>query len=68
MTAMMHFLTLVLATVVAAGAAVLLDWLLLRAICCLMEPARRRPLQARAGKNDLVRGTVGLVRAYGVQR
>jgi hypothetical protein len=68
MTAMMHFATLVMATLVAVGAAVLLDWLLLRAIFRLMAPAAQRPVKARVAQIDLARGTAQLVRAYGAQR
>jgi|HubBroStandDraft_3_1064219.scaffolds.fasta_scaffold504386_1 hypothetical protein len=68
MTAMMHFATLVMATLLAVGAAVLLDWLLLRAIFRLMAPAAQRPVKIRVAQIDLARGTAQLVRAYGAQR
>jgi hypothetical protein len=68
MTAMMNFATLVMATLLAAGAAALLDWMLLRAMFRLMEPASRRPVKARSQASELVRGTAQLVRAYEAQR
>jgi len=68
MTAMMHFATLAMATLLATGAAVLLDWLLLRAIFRLMAPVAQRPVKVRGVQIDLARGTAQLVRAYGVQR
>jgi hypothetical protein len=39
MIAMIHFATLVIATLVAAAAAMSLNWLLLRAAFVLMQPA-----------------------------
>jgi hypothetical protein len=68
MTAMMHFATLVLATLLATGAALLLDWLLLRAMFRLMAPAAREPRRVRSVPGELVRGTALLARAYGAQR
>jgi hypothetical protein len=68
MTAIMHFATLAMATLLATGAAVLLDWLLLRAIFRLMAPAAQRPVRVRSAQIDLARGTAQLVRAYGAQR
>jgi hypothetical protein len=68
MTAMMSFATLAIATLLAAGAAVLLDWLLLRAVFHLMPPAAARPSRVPSGQVALVHGTVRLVRAYSAQR
>lgn len=39
MTAILHFTTLVITTLFAAGAAALVNWLLLRATFQLMRPA-----------------------------
>jgi hypothetical protein len=68
MTSMMHFATLVIATLLATGAAVLLDWLLLRAMFRLMAPAARQSRRVRSAQSEPVRGTAQLVRAYGAQR
>jgi len=73
MMAMMSFATLVIATLLATGLAVLLDWLMLRAAFHLMQPAARgpvmqpaaqRPVKARSEQGELVRGTAQLVRAF----
>jgi hypothetical protein len=61
MIAMLHFATLVIATMFAVLAAVLLHWLLLRATFHLMRPATARRTASRA---DLVRGTVQLARVF----
>jgi hypothetical protein len=68
MTAMMRFATLAVATLLATGAAVLLDWLLLRAIFHVMASAARQPVKVHGAQIDLARGTAQLVRAYGAQR
>jgi hypothetical protein len=65
MIAMLHFATLVIATMFAVLAAVLLHWLLLRATFHLMRPATARQTASRA---DLVRGTVPLARAFAPHR
>lgn len=65
MIAMLHFATLVIATMFAAAAAVGSQWLLLRATFLLMRPAtaRRVPMHT-----ELVRGTAQLARAFSVNR
>ena len=80
MIAIAHFAGLVLTTLFAAAAAVLLDWLLLRAMFQLMRPAtasnaQRGPLQKAASATastkqttfgaELVQGTRELVRHLG---
>ena len=70
MAAMLSFATLVVATLLATGAAVLLDWLMLRAAFHLMQPRRQRASQRAVvwgGRPELVRGTVQVARAYGMQ-
>lgn len=77
MMAMMSLATLVIATLLATGVAVLLDWVMLRVAFRLMQPARqvstpprqavaRRPAPREQG--ELVRGTVQLARAFSGQR
>jgi hypothetical protein len=65
MIAMLHFATLLITTVFAVIAAVAIDWMLLRAMFVLMQPAtaRRRVLPA-----PLARGTSQLARAFAAQR
>jgi hypothetical protein len=65
MVAMLSFLTLIAATLLAAGMAVALDWLLLRAAFHLMRPAAARNVSLRTG---LVAGTVQLARAFSPHR
>jgi len=65
MIAMLHFATLVIATMFAVLASVLLDWVLLRATFFLMRPATAR---RSAIRTDLVRGTVQLTRAFAPHR
>lgn len=52
MIAMLHFATLAVVTVSAVGAALAFDWMLLRAMFVLMQPAtaRRAPLSANLGQ------------------
>jgi len=65
MIAMMHFATLLIATMFAIAAAVAFDWMLLRATFHLMRPATaRRP----APTNELVHGTRELARAFAAHR
>jgi hypothetical protein len=66
MAAMVHFMALLVTTLLAVGVAALLDWLLLRAAFHLMQPADRAVVWS--GGPELVRGTRQLVRAYGAQR
>lgn len=63
MIAIAHFAGLVVTTLFAATAAVLLDWLLLRAMFQLMRPAtaKRKPTFG----SELVQGTRELVRHLG---
>lgn len=65
MIAMMHFAMLLITTMLAAAAAVSLNWLLLRAAFVLMRPAAARKSAVRTG---LVRGTAQLARAFAAHR
>ncbi len=65
MIAMLHFATLIIATMIAAGAAVAFQWLLLRAALLMMRPATTRQIPVRA---ELARGTAQLVRAFAPYR
>jgi hypothetical protein len=65
MIAMLHFATLVIATMFAAAAAAAFHWLLLRAIFLMMQPATARRNSVRT---ELVRGTTDLARAFASQR
>ncbi len=65
MIAMLQFTTLVIATMLAAVAAVALQWLFLRAAFLMMRPATARRIPVRT---ELVRGTVQLARAYAARR
>ena len=67
MAAIMNFAILLTTTLLAAGAAVLLDWLLLRVAFQLMQPAAKRAV-VWSGRPELARGTRQLIRAYGTQR
>jgi hypothetical protein len=67
MAAMINFAALLITTLLATGAAVLLDWLLLRAAFQLMQPAAKRAVVWN-GQPELVHGTRQLIRAYGTQR
>ena len=70
--AMIQFATLVTATMLAAAAAVALDWVLLRAAFVLMRPAAaasRRSFESAGGqrlgvRTGLVRGTAQMARAF----
>lgn len=61
MVAMLNFVTLVVASLLAAATAVAFHWVLLRAAFRLMQPAtvRRSSMQT-----ELVRGTSELARAF----
>ena len=61
MLAILHFTTLVITTMFAAAAAVLVNWLLLRAAFQLMRPATAGRTAARV---QLVPGTIKAVRAF----
>jgi len=65
MIAMLQFATLVVTTFFAAGAAVGIHWLLLRAMFVLMRPATAPRVNA---PTPLARGTAQLARAYTAQR
>ena len=63
MIAILHFAGLVLTTIFAAAAAVLLDWLFLRAMFQLMRPAAAK--RAPSFRSELVYGTRELARRFG---
>ncbi|HTT32497.1 MAG TPA: hypothetical protein VMH48_02750 [Methylomirabilota bacterium] len=65
MIAMLHFATLVIATILAGLSAAALNWLCLRAAFVAMQPATARRIAVRT---ELVRGTAHLVRAYASNR
>ena len=65
MIAMLNFATLVIATMLAAAAAVAFEWLLLRAAFLMMRPATARRISVRA---ELARGTAELARAFASHR
>jgi hypothetical protein len=67
MIAMIHFATLVVATVFAAAAALFIDWVLLRAAFHLMRPAAVRQVAAPV-RSHLASGTAQLARAFAAQR
>lgn len=77
MIAMLHFATLVIATMFAVLASVLLDWVLLRATFLLMRPAGAgraaghtadHNCRRTVSRSELVRGTAQLARAYAAHR
>jgi hypothetical protein len=68
MMAMMSFATLVIATLLATGIAVLLDWLMLRVAFQLLQPVAKRAVTPQIERGELARGTVQLVRVYGAHR
>jgi hypothetical protein len=65
MSAMLNFGGLVVATIIAAAAAVACNWLMLRVAFHLMQPAAIRKTSVRT---ELVRGTEQLARAFGPNR
>ena len=65
MLAILHFATLVIATIFAVAGAAAFNWLLLRASFLLMRPATARRIPART---ELVRGTAQLARVYASNR
>ncbi len=65
MNAMLHFATLVMATMFAAAAAVGFNWLLLGAAFQLMRPATARRVSQGRG---LARGTAQVARAFSIHR
>jgi hypothetical protein len=68
MNEMAQFATLFVATVLAVGAAVSLNWILLRVAFRLMQPAAARRAAPDRPRWDLSRGTAQVVRAYIAQR
>lgn len=65
MSILIHFATLALITIFAAATALALDWMLLRAMFLLMQPATARRAVAPA---NLVRGTARITQAYASHR
>jgi hypothetical protein len=65
MIAILNFGGLVVATIVAAAAAVACNWLMLRLAFHLMQPAAVRRTRVRT---ELVRGTEQLARAFAPNR
>ena len=65
MIAMLHFATLVVTTLFAAAAAVAFNFMLLRVMFVLMQPATARRVSA---PTRLVSGTTQLARAYAAHR
>ncbi len=65
MIAILQFATLVIATLLAAAAAVAFHWLLLRATFLLMRPATAHRI---APRTELAHGTAALARAYAAHR
>ncbi|MGB2672623.1 MAG: hypothetical protein WA621_08780 [Candidatus Acidiferrum sp.] len=65
MIAMLHFATLAVVTIFAVAAALAFDWMLLRAMFVLMQPAtaQRAPAPASLG-----RGAAQVARAYAQHR
>jgi hypothetical protein len=61
MIAMIHFVTLAIATLFAAAAALAFHWLLLRVAFLMMRPATARRIALRT---ELARGTAALARSY----
>jgi hypothetical protein len=55
MMALLHFTTLVITTLFAAGAAALINWLLLRATFQLMRPATAGRASTGAAAGSLLR-------------
>ncbi|MGB2621919.1 MAG: hypothetical protein WA857_04870 [Candidatus Acidiferrum sp.] len=65
MIAILNFATLVVIAVFTAAAAWAFDWLLLRAMFALMQPATRR---AGAARTELATGARQAARAYVAHR
>jgi hypothetical protein len=68
MNEMVQFATLFVATVLAVGTAVALNWILLRVALQLMQPAAARRTAPERPRWDLSPGTAQVVRAYVAQR
>jgi hypothetical protein len=65
MIAMLHFATLVIATMFTVAAAATFNWLLLQGTFRMIRPATAKRIPARTA---LVRGTAELARAFAAQR
>ena len=65
MIAMLQFVTLVVATILAVAAAAGMHWLCLKAAFLMMRPATARRIPART---ELAGGTARLARAFASQR
>ncbi len=67
MIAIAHFAGLLVTTLFAAGAAVLLDWIFLRAMFQLMRPATAKAVVSSRSNfgSELVQGTRELARQFG---
>jgi hypothetical protein len=68
MNEMVQFATLFVATVLAVGTAVALNWILLRVAFQLMPPAAAKRTTPERPRWGLSRGTAQVARAYGAQR
>jgi hypothetical protein len=73
MIGLLHFTTLVITTMFAAGAAFVMNWLLLRATFQLMRPATaKQGIDGGARKNSaglsVVAGTTRVAQAYAGRR
>lgn len=68
MNDMVQFATLFVATVLAVGTAVSLNWILLRLAFYLMQPAAARRASPELPLWDLSRGAAQVARAYVAQR
>jgi hypothetical protein len=68
MNEMAQFATLFMATVLAVGIAISLNWMLLRVAFRLMQPAAAKRAEPEQPRWDLSRGTAQVVRAYVAQR
>ena len=64
MVAIANFVVLVITTLFAASAAVLLDWIFLQAMFRLMRPATAKPIAAPTFKSELVHGTRQIARHF----
>jgi hypothetical protein len=65
MIAMLHFAALVVVTIIASAAAFAFDWMLLRGMFVLMQPATAR---RASSSTNLARGAVQVARAYAQHR
>ncbi len=65
MIAILQFVTLAIATLLAAAAAAAVHWLLLQATFLLMRPATAHRI---APRTELAHGTAALARAYAAHR